>query len=301
MNSIGFMQSRENPVLKSFGRFTREINYSGPLKWEIVKKYCERDGNNSSLGTKVRRFEVIAPFGKYVSNMYPETELLPIQPYGKRAKRPRPHIYSDLEILELFKRCENIYSPDGIRKLTLSTAIGLMLTTGIRTSEMINLHVSDLDVDRKVLIVRNGKNGKARILPLLDSVVMKLVNYKNAIQTIMKRKLSEEDFLLRNTGGEPMTERAIEYAFSKIRDCVDMSDSDYTVPILYHLRHTFACRTIANWVKSGVDVNSRLYILSVYLGHEHPEDTYWYLSATDSILKNASVKYEYNFGGDSDV
>lgn len=298
MNSIGIKLENTATSLRMFAKFTRERGYTNSLTWQIVKEYCERDGEESSLKTKERRFEFISPFGKYVRNIYPNTEVLPIQPYGRRAKRPRPHIYTTQEITELLKRCNTIYSPDGIRALTLETAICLMLTTGIRTQELVMLRVSDFDISRKLLFVRKGKNERQRILPLSDSTAKKLLEYRNSVEAMISYQFSKEDFFFLNTGGKPMKKANLEYAFSKIRDCVDVSDSDYKVPILYHLRHTFACRTIQNWIKNGCDINSKLYILSTYLGHVHPQETYWYLSATDALLRSASIQYEEFLGGD---
>ncbi len=63
------------------------------------------------------------------------------------------------------------------------------------------------------------------------------------------------------------------------------------------LRHTFASRTIQEWYKKGIDVNANLYLLSTYMGHNHPEETYWYLSSTPELLKLSSLRYESVFGG----
>jgi hypothetical protein len=50
-------------------------------------------------------------------------------------------------------------------------------------------------------------------------------------------------------------------------------------------------------MQDGQDVNKRLYTLTTYMGHCHPEDTYWYLSATPELMKLASSRYEKLFGG----
>ena len=90
----------------------------------------------------------------------------------------------------------------------------------------------------------------------------------------------------------------VEYAFQKIRNVIDVSDSGYAHARLYDFRHTFATRTIKRWYEQGEDINSKLYLLSTYLGHAHPEDTYWYLSATPELMCLASEKYEALYGGD---
>jgi integrase/recombinase XerD len=44
------------------------------------------------------------------------------------------------------------------------------------------------------------------------------------------------------------------------------------------LRHRFAVATLIAWHKAGMDVDEHIGVLSAYLGHVHPGDTYWYYS-----------------------
>lgn len=297
MQGIGYSLEATSVTLRSFARFTRENNYDHPLTWKIVRSYCERGGADVPMKTKGRRFEAIAPFGHYASMFFPGSEQLPLLPYGRCHQRPRPHIYSDEEIVMLMEKSRTVYSPDGLRSLTLETVIGFMAVTGARTSEVVNLKLADVDFIDKLVLIRMGKNGKDRLLPLKDSVADTLRRYQKAIDEKISARRSPDSSFFVTTGGKPIGTRGIEYAFSRIRDCVDVSDSDYNVPILYHLRHTFACRTVRNWILDGQDVNKTLYTLTTYLGHCHPEDTYWYLSATPELMKLASSRYEEVFGG----
>ena len=43
-------------------------------------------------------------------------------------------------------------------------------------------------------------------------------------------------------------------------------------------------RTLIDWYRAGVDVESRLPLLSTYLGHLNPTMTYWYLTAVPELL-----------------
>ncbi len=54
---------------------------------------------------------------------------------------------------------------------------------------------------------------------------------------------------------------------------------------------------VLEWLEQDIDVNTKLYLLSTYMGHNHPEDTYWYLSATPELLDMSSRKYENIYGG----
>jgi len=50
-------------------------------------------------------------------------------------------------------------------------AIGLGVYTGLRVSEMAHLEHRDIDLEAQVLMVRQGKGGKDRALPIHDELV----------------------------------------------------------------------------------------------------------------------------------
>jgi len=64
-------------------------------------------------------------------------------------------------------------------------------------------------------------------------------------------------------------------------------------PRPHDLRHSFAVRTLTSWYRDGLDVEARLPKLSTYLGHVHPANTYWYLSAPPELLSLAAERLEY--------
>ena len=55
-------------------------------------------------------------------------------------------------------------------------------------------------------------------------------------------------------------------------------------PRAHDLRHSFAVATLIGWLRSGVSVDERMAVLSTYLGHVAPADTYWYLSASPELM-----------------
>src|SRR5687767_6625723 len=63
---------------------------------------------------------------------------------------------------------------DNIRDYAI---IQTFLQTGIRLSELANLRVDDVDVEHRLLTVRQGKGKKDRQIPLVDEAVKALRNY----------------------------------------------------------------------------------------------------------------------------
>jgi hypothetical protein len=58
------------------------------------------------------------------------------------------------------------------------------------------------------------------------------------------------------------------------------------------LRHRFAVRTLLGWYQDGGDVAARMPLLSTYLGHVHPGNTYWYLSAAPELLSLVAARLD---------
>jgi integrase/recombinase XerD len=55
-------------------------------------------------------------------------------------------------------------------------------------------------------------------------------------------------------------------------------------PRPHDLRHSLAVHALLAWHDAGADVDGKLPLLSTWLGHIDPTDTYWYLQATPELL-----------------
>jgi integrase len=42
---------------------------------------------------------------------------------------------------------------------------------------------------------------------------------------------------------------------------------------------------LISWHRGGLDIEQRLPMLSTWLGHSSPRDTYWYLTAVPELLE----------------
>jgi integrase len=63
-------------------------------------------------------------------------------------------------------------------------------------------------------------------------------------------------------------------------------------PRPHDLRHSFAVRTLLGWYRDGADVGAQMPLLSTYLGHVHPANTYWYLSAAPELLALVAARLD---------
>jgi integrase len=106
-----------------------------------------------------------------------EALLRGLMPY--RGRRSRPYIYSEREVANIAAAAAELPSACGLRGLTYKTLFGLTAVTGRRISDALALalNAGDVNLDTRVLTIRRGKLGKARLVPLDASVTERLLAY----------------------------------------------------------------------------------------------------------------------------
>lgn len=70
-------------------------------------------------------------------------------------------------------------------------------------------------------------------------------------------------------------------------------------PRIHDLRHSFAVREMLDAYAAGEDGQTRLTLLSTWLGHVHPASTYWYLSASPELMAAAGQRLDTYLAGQS--
>ena len=240
------------------------------------------------------RLGSVRMFAMYLKTIDPATEIPP--PLVGRVKRATPYLYSDADIAALLKVVENFSSP--LRVATYQTLIGLLAVTGMRVGEAIAADRDDLDLDAGVLVVKQGKFGKTRALPLHPSTVEALAGYLERRDQLHPRP--KRPALLISAVGTRLIYQNVHMNYFDFVHMAGLRPRSATCrPRIHDLRHTFAVRTILDWYREGHDVKARMPLLSTYLGHVHPSDTYWYLSAAPELLELAGERLERHLGGRS--
>ena len=292
--SLGYVIKIESQELRRFAKYTRDIGYDGPLTAELSIRWASLENNFTRI-YMARRLETLHTFAVFISAFDAQAQIPQNGVFGRAHMRTAPYIYTDGEVLSLMQHSGSLHAPDGIRAYTVASAIGLMYATGIRVSELTSLRLADVRMKDGYLFINGSKFKKDRLVPLHSTVIIRLSEYRTFIESKIGAK-NDDDYFFVTSYGHRFNTRAFEYAFQLIRPLVFCDAAK--PPRLYDLRHTFACNTVKRWHEAGEDVNRKLYLLSTYMGHVKPEDTYWYLSATPELLRIAARKFEGRFGGD---
>jgi integrase len=214
----------------------------------------------------------------------PAAELLPQRPH-----RASPYLYSATDITALIAATSSLGTP--LRRATFATLIGLLAVTGIRVGEAIALDRGDVDLPAGRLVVRHGKLGKTRELALHPTTIDALRRYQRLRDRLAPP--TGTPALLVSTAGTRLIYCNVHHAFHRLVGLAGLAPrSGSCRPRIHDLRHSFAVTGMLDAYTAGEDGQTRLTLLSTWLGHVHPASTYWYLSASPELMALAGQRLE---------
>ena len=227
-------------------------------------------------------------FARYLAGINPDTEVPPLGLLPCPQRWPRPFVFSPTDVDAVLHLVGEFTPP--LRAATYATLIGLLVASGLRIGEAIRLDRTDVDWDRGVLLIRESKFGKSRLVPLQDSSMNALDEYARLRQQEQPDAADPAFFTSRTRNR--LCYGVVSLTFRHIVDDAGIGAEAPHRPRLHDLRHTFAIRTLLAWYRAGLDVQARIPMLSTYLGHREPSCTYWYLSAVPELLACAAQRQQ---------
>ena len=150
-----------------------------------------------------------------------------------------------------------------IRKPMFKTVLTLIYCCGLRVSEGAKLRVEDIDYDRKLLWVRNGKGGKDRSIPLSEKALIILKSWQRRINPTTWFFPGKEAHI-----SVSVLQRAFKSAF--LKSGIQKKASVHT------LRHSFATHLL--------EYGASLRVIQEILGHENPKTTSIYTHLTETVV-----------------
>ena len=301
--SLGFKLINVESTLRSFVAFAEReaashVTTDLALRWVKLSTAKEPATLADRLNT-VRRFAIWRSAADERTEVPPKN-LLPYRYYRKP-----PYIYSDEEIEELVRAARRLPSPKGLRGLSYATLFGLLAATGMRISEAVCLDRENIDLEEKMLSIRESKFRKSRLVPVHMTTRDALSAYAEKRDRIFPMLQSVAFFV--SERGTRVTQWAARDNFAVVSRQIGIRKKIKGKrvgrgPRLHDMRHRFAAQTLVDWYRAGINVEREIHKLSTYLGHAHVNDTYWYLEAVPELLELATQKLmqEKKEAGDDD-
>ena len=147
----------------------------------------------------------------------------------------------------------------------------LLLSTGIRRTEVVTITLDDLDLEQRQVLIR-GKGGKQRVVPLTEQAVEAIEEYLKC-----RVKTKSRHLFVSTTGGHAIQGRIVNRILNRILRRAGMEGQGITP---HKLRHTFATHLI----RSGADIRT----VQELLGHADIQTTARYLHS-DTRTKQLAV------------
>jgi integrase len=244
---------------------------------------------NASSDWWAYRLSVVRAFARHLHAIDPRHEVPPSGLFPARSHRATPYLYSDAEIAALMMAARQFRSP--LRAATVETLIGLLTVTGLRIGEALRLDRDDVDLAAGVLRISATKFGKSRDIPLHPTTVEALAAYTRRRDELCPNP-RDASFFVSTAGSRLLYCNAHIAWLDVVRRAGLQPRSAKCRPRPHDLRHRFAVRTLLGWYQDGGDVAARMPLLSTYLGHVHPGNTYWYLSAAPELLSLVAARLD---------
>ncbi|MFC1942646.1 tyrosine-type recombinase/integrase [Chloroflexota bacterium] len=232
-------------ILTKFKQYLNQFPPSSEIAKAFLAPFADRKPR-----TLYRYAQMIKAFMKWYGE--------PMNDFHVKVPKSLPTYASDQDIEKLFKAIENKKTHKGcIVRDSLMTE--LTLRTGMRRSELANLAVKDVHADF-FLVVKNGKGGKDRVIPLVVELALRLHNF------IRDKQPDEKVFKLKPA--------SITMKIKKFARAAGLTDLH-----AHTLRHKFATDLLER--------GANLKVVQQLLGHENLATTEVYLSITDQSLRDA--------------
>jgi site-specific recombinase XerD len=167
-----------------------------------------------------------------------------------------PLVLSQDEIISIFAAVNNIKH---------SAMLMLIYSAGLRRSELINLRVGDVDMDRHIVFIRGAKGRKDRQSLLARNLIPLLENYL--------QEYKPKYWMFEGERGKAYSESSLQKVFKQAIQKAGITKDAH----LHTLRHSFATHLL----ESGASTR----FIQVLLGHESSKTTEIYTRVTTFSLE----------------
>lgn len=284
--SLGFDSKSELAELKKMDKYFLNKNISTiQLTKAMVEEYASKK-ESEAFSTQAKRLSLLKQFAVYLKKMGYEDIYIHNIKIHKNKSNFRPYIYSqnELEMIFTYLDKNQFDNAKSINSCVLPIFIRVVFACGLRKNEAINLKNDEIDLEKRIIIINNGKGNVSRIVPMSESLA-------NACKVYKSKFPNNKEFFFCNYKGQKLSRHITEHFQSALKE-LDILRPDGTPPRLHDLRFTFAVMALEKMDKTGQDLYTTLPILCKYLGHKNIEATEHYVMLVKDYFINITNKEE---------
>lgn len=247
-----------------------------------VKQFAEYFGKSpDQLGAEhLRRFQLYLLQEKKLASGTVEMRMSALRFFFKKTLKRRDVGFDDLPFPKRPRRLPTVLGPEEVTRLIEAstnlmhrTMLMVLYATGARRTEVSLLKVSDIDSQRMVIHIRQGKGSRDRDLPLSPKLLEALREYW--------RWKKPKVYLFPSTVGHrgveaPISDKMVWYAVKQAARRAGLKKRIGP----HSLRHSFATELL----EAGTDLRT----IQLLMGHARLEDTTVYLHLSRRHLEAAT-------------
>ncbi|GLS24606.1 site-specific tyrosine recombinase XerC [Marinibactrum halimedae] len=236
----------------------RGLSHPGEVTKPILERYQrylfylrQDNGEPLSYASQNIYLSTVRSFFKWLTQenhipSNPASEVMPV----KRSKR-LPQIVLSVDQVDTLLDSVDTQTPEGQRDRAI---LELFYSTGLRRLEMCRLQLQDLHLSRQTLLVRNGKGGKDRYVPIGKRAVHWVANYLHHIRPLYQLEINASHVFLTDYG-EAFTSSNMGRMVKRYLDKAEIKAEG----ACHLLRHAMATHMLEN--------GAELRYLQAILGH----------------------------------
>lgn len=291
--SLGFRLKKDERLLADFARFM-EARAATHITAKLAVQWAKLPAAGN-MNYRAGRLRAVRSFARHHILNDPKTEIPAADLLPRQRMTFQPYIFSKEDITRIL--ADTLRRRKGMKPITRlgrHTIYGLLSVTGMRVSEVINLNVSDVDLDQGVITIRNTKFGKSRLVPVHATTSAALRRYKEQRDTFLGSTNVKYFFI--SQLGHHVCHGGLDRSFRRLTRRLGIREATAPKgPRLHDLRHSMAVEVLQRCYQSGADPERRLPALSTYLGHTHLNYTYWYLHQNPRLMTEAMGRLQHRW------
>jgi integrase/recombinase XerD len=220
---------------------------------------------------------ILRQFLSFMLMYSPDTYQLPENAFKSPPKPFHSFVFTENELNAIVeyvdaKTQERRYIKHGIHAYPF--ILRMLIGTGMRISEVIDLEMKNLDFQKNVVNVLDSKSHVSRFIPISNSLSKSLMVYA---ETARKNAASDSPFFVSTNTGSFCSYEAFRIFMMDVFKAVGVIPRNGQKPTIHSFRHTFCTRSLNRMLSSGLDFYTAVPILSAYMGHTNTIDTEKYI------------------------
>jgi len=279
--SQGHQHTRERHYFKSLDQhLCAEGLAEKVLSPAMVEGWLRSFSDTLSVNTKIVYISHYTQFAKYLGTLG-IVAFVPERPVDD--KTYTPYVFSADEISRLFAAADSVAENTQSKqfaRMEFPLILRLLYGCGLRMNEALRLCIADIDLKTGVLLIRNAKGNKDRIVPMDIS----LAEIMQSFMFSQHKNALADSLLFPNRKGKPYSDVIIRTWFNLTLEKAGIEKPSlprYSRNICPHcLRHTFAVTSFRKQDRAGVDMYAAAPYLSTFMGHDRIYGTEKYLHMT---------------------